>query len=206
MCACPILYTFDMATGDCVSCPSCCQYGDYYNTADGMCEFCGTTFTGCIACTEPACSICSDGYYLNAPNCIDCTLTMPGCQSCTSSIICSTCDNTNNFEMTPSNNCSCANGYALSATSTCVPCSDTLPGCLTCSSQAACTSCDLGFNFITDPDNSSQCACNPGFYLSTDICTSCLTTGMVGCTECSSVTACTACDSSQDFNITGTSC
>jgi proprotein convertase subtilisin/kexin type 5 len=143
---------------------------------------------------------------LSTPSCIDCTLTMPGCLFCTSSVSCSTCDDTNNFEITASNNCSCANGYALSATNTCVPCSDTLTGCLTCTSQTACINCDTGSNFITDPGNSSQCACNPGFYLSTGICTDCLTTSMIGCTECSSATVCTLCDDSQDFTLIGATC
>jgi hypothetical protein len=112
----------------------------------------------------------------------------------------------NNFAVTNFNICICATEYALSAINICVPSSHTLTGCITCSSQTVCTSCDMGSNFITDPSSSSECAYNPGFYLSTNICIDCLTTGRIGCTKCNSATVCTVCDSSRDFVLIGASC
>lgn len=202
-CDCPPLYTFDIALQDCVSCPSCCQYGAFYNSTSGLCEACNSLFTGCLSCTIASCGLCRSGYYLNGGACIGCSI-ITGCLSCSSGTTCLVCDVTGHFLLSGSS-CVCAAGYALSGAS-CVPCSTTLAGCLLCTSQTSCISCDLSGQFITNPTNSSECICNPGYYLSGGVCLACTTTGMVGCIDCSSATVCTSCNSTGYYMLSGSTC
>ena len=152
-CACPPLYTYDTTLQDCVSCTTCCQYGEYFDSGTSACLPCGTKFTGCVACAEAACSVCTDGYYLNGGVCASCSV-IPGCLSCTDASTCISCNSAGNFLLSAPT-CACEAGFALSTGNSCAICSSTLPGCLLCTSQSVCTSCDISNNFMVDPSNSS---------------------------------------------------
>ncbi|CAK94680.1 unnamed protein product (macronuclear) [Paramecium tetraurelia] len=205
------------------STPSCnCQSGMGMDTTTYMCFNCSSN---CDTCTSgTVCTLCYDGYYLNANACSPCT---KPCQSCSSSSTnCSTCVDTTN-QVTPTcackeaqilntssylcdscpSNCKvcsstsvctqCYDGYLLSAT-VCIPC--TKP-CAKCSSSV--TTCDTCVD--TSKQSPPLCNCTSGYVINTTsyLCDQCT----FPCATCqTSVTYCLTCAATYTKNTSTCSC
>ena len=194
---CDVGYYF--VTGNCVSSnpivPHCAAYKG--NALCTVCEHgysvsqdfskCYACRVGCADCSESACLVCKDGYYLN--NGI-CTLCDEGCSTC-SAISCTSCKDGYYLRVGV-----CYKG-AANCTSTAGP--DT---CLTCSANLGiyhstpCSKCkDNNCDVCENPDSPKSCTvCSGGYYLGADkdCLVQCDKTGFCN-THCFSSTSCGGC-------------
>lgn len=164
------LYGFSIQAGQCVGCPSNCQFCQ----SSALCLQCEQGYVafngGCLSCpdgcsscqTNLTCTGCYSSYYLAASGqCTPCTALSVSCTSCLSSIQCTLC----------------SKGTYLSANNqSCLPCGST---CSSCSNSQQCNLCAGGYylsqqrSCLSCPGNCNQCTgnavcslCNAGYYLS----------------------------------------
>lgn len=200
-------YVLSLATNTCY-----CASGYYFDTIGGNCQPCSYS---CLTCDVLAsnCTTCLAHRSLTTMNtcpcdpgytetgvamCPTCLSLMAGCLFCSSSIVCTTCDSTNYFQLSATTHqCSCIVGYYYaSGTRTCVSCSTLSSACTSCFSSSICTNCVNGYSLVA-----GACHCPVGKYVSGSLCLLCPSTCTVctiaGCSSCVSgyyATAAAVCD------------
>jgi hypothetical protein len=145
----------------CLSSTNCtgCASTKYFLGVDHVCYPCADVHSlwHCFRCSvntasaQYNCTLCDDGYFVDASNLNRCTLcssAIGSCVACANASYCSQCDST-------------AFGFSQQSGG-CVSCGVLFPNCQNCSNQQ-CTQCVSGLQLA--PDGLS-CQCAVGYYVS----------------------------------------
>jgi hypothetical protein len=131
----------------------------------GICSPC--TFA-CILCDGEVCSMCLDGFYLQASLCLSCP---PKCHTCLQPTICLSC--VSDFSLF---NSSCVLGCPLGYASVSGECQLCPTACLQCSTPLSCDVCQVSldqagrYHLTSGVCDLSAVDCYPGYSLQDNIC------------------------------------